>query len=175
MKIDWMAKLRHMLQVLAFALAIATIQYAFLPDRPYGPPLVYSLFIATITWAMIDLGREFFPSSLETGWPKVWAALALVLGAGADAVSLTAALAELAFFFLGASSSSSSLLDDFSSSLEPQAVALAPRAKIRTRSLSLDIAFLRGQRISALELDGNSGNCGGSVDTKTWCLSVETE
>ena len=81
MKIDWQAKLRHMLQVLAFALAIATIQYAFMPDRPYGPPLVYSLFIATITWAVIDLGREFFPSSLETGWPKGWAALALVLGA----------------------------------------------------------------------------------------------
>jgi signal transduction histidine kinase len=69
------------MQVLAFALAIATIQYAFLPDRPYGPPLVYSLFIATIIWAVIDLGREFFPSSLETGWPKGWAALALVLGA----------------------------------------------------------------------------------------------
>ncbi|MDP1742581.1 MAG: histidine kinase [Polaromonas sp.] len=81
MKIDWLAKLRHMLQVMAFALAIATIQYAFMPDRPYGPPLVYSLFIATITWAVIDLGRDFFPSSHETGWPQGWAALALVLGA----------------------------------------------------------------------------------------------
>ena len=81
MKIDWLAKWRHFLQVLAFALAIATVQYAFLPDKPWGPPLVYSLFIATITWAVIDLGREFFPSSLETGWPKGWAALALVLGA----------------------------------------------------------------------------------------------
>ncbi|MBA4326743.1 MAG: sensor histidine kinase [Polaromonas sp.] len=80
-KIDWLAKFRHMLQVMAFALAIATLQYAFTPDRPYGPPLVYSLFIATITWAVIDLGRELFPSSAETGWPQGWAALVLVLGA----------------------------------------------------------------------------------------------
>jgi hypothetical protein len=80
-QIDWIAKLRHMLQVMAFAVAIATLQYAFMPDKPYGPPLVYSLLIATITWAVIDLGRELFPSSAETGWPKGWAALALVLGA----------------------------------------------------------------------------------------------
>ena len=80
MTIDWTAKLRHLLQVWAFALGVATIQYAFLPDRPYGPPLVYSLLIASITWAVIDLGREFFPSSAETGWPKGWAGLALVLG-----------------------------------------------------------------------------------------------
>jgi len=78
--IDWLAKFRHMLQVMAFALAIATLQYAFVPHKPYGPPLVYSLLIATITWAVIDLGREFFPSAAETGWPQGWAALALVLG-----------------------------------------------------------------------------------------------
>lgn len=81
MKIDWYAKLRHFLQVIAFALGIATLQYAFMPDKPYGPPLVYSMLIATLTWAVIDLGREFFPSSAETGWPKGGAALALVLGA----------------------------------------------------------------------------------------------
>jgi signal transduction histidine kinase len=78
--IDWLAKFRHMLQVMAFALAIATIQYAFNPERPYGPPLVYSLFIASITWAIIDVGREFFPSAAETGWPQGWAAFALVVG-----------------------------------------------------------------------------------------------
>ncbi len=81
MSIDWIAKLRHFLQVLAFALGVASVQFAFLPERPYGPPLAYSMLIATITWAVIDLGREFFPSSAETGWPKGWAALALVLGA----------------------------------------------------------------------------------------------
>jgi signal transduction histidine kinase len=77
---DWIDKLRRYLQVLAFALAIATIQYAFMPERPYGPPLVYSVLIASFTWAVIDLGRELFPSSSETGWPAGWAGLLLVLG-----------------------------------------------------------------------------------------------
>ncbi|MES2974194.1 MAG: histidine kinase [Pseudomonadota bacterium] len=80
MKIDWISKLRHALQVWAFALAIATIQYTLMPERSYGPLLVYSLFIATLTWAMIDLGRDFFPSSAETGWPRGWAGVALVAG-----------------------------------------------------------------------------------------------
>jgi signal transduction histidine kinase len=79
--INWLAKFRRMLQVMAFALAIATLQYAFTPERPYGPPLVYSLFIATITWAVIDLGLELFPSSAETGWPQGWPGVALVLAA----------------------------------------------------------------------------------------------
>ena len=77
-RIDWVAKLRHFLQVMAFALAIATLQYAFMPERPYGPPVVYSVLIAGLTWAVIDLGRELFPSSHETGWPHGWQGLALV-------------------------------------------------------------------------------------------------
>jgi hypothetical protein len=80
MNIDWIAKLRHMLQVLAFCLVVATLQYAFQPERPYGPPVMYSLFIGTITWAIIDMGRDFFPSSAETGWPKGMAGMLLVLG-----------------------------------------------------------------------------------------------
>jgi len=80
MNIDWTAKLRHLLQVMAFALVIATIQYAFMPERPWGPPLVYSLLIAGITWAGIDIGRHLFPSSAETGWPPGWAGLVLVAG-----------------------------------------------------------------------------------------------
>lgn len=80
MKIDWTAKLQHLLQVLAFALAIATIQYAFLPERPYTPPLVYSLLIGLFTWAIIDLGRNLIPSSRETGWPRGWHGLALTTG-----------------------------------------------------------------------------------------------
>jgi hypothetical protein len=78
MKIDWIAKLQHLLQVLAFCLAIATIQYAFQPERPYGPPVVYSLFIGAFTWVIIDLGRDLFPSSAETGWPRGIAGLLLV-------------------------------------------------------------------------------------------------
>lgn len=80
MRIDWIAKLRNLLQVMAFALAIATIQYAFIPERPYGPPVAYSMLIATITWAVIDLGRDFFPSSAETGWPMGWPGVLLVVG-----------------------------------------------------------------------------------------------
>ena len=80
MKIDWTAKLRHMLQVWVFALLIAALQWAFMPDRPYGPPLAYSFFISTFTWAIVDLGRGLFPSAQETGWPRGLAGLALVLG-----------------------------------------------------------------------------------------------
>ena len=69
-----------MLQVWAFCLVIATIQYAFQPERPYGPPVIYSLLIGTITWAVIDLGRDLFPSSAETGWPRGLTGLGLVLG-----------------------------------------------------------------------------------------------
>ncbi|RYF38602.1 MAG: sensor histidine kinase, partial [Comamonadaceae bacterium] len=78
MKIDRVAMLRHLLQVWAFSLAIATVQYAFMPDKPYGPPVVYSLLISTFTWAIIDIGRHWFPSAAETGWPRGSAWFALV-------------------------------------------------------------------------------------------------
>ena len=68
-KIDWIAKLRHLLQTIAFCLAVAAIQYAFQPERPYEIPLVYSLAIGSLTWACIDFGRHLFPSSNDTGWP----------------------------------------------------------------------------------------------------------
>jgi hypothetical protein len=78
MTIDWVAKLRNLLQTLAFCLAVATLQYAFAPERPYAPPVVYSLLIGTTTWAVIDLGRVFVPSARETGWPTGWGGFALV-------------------------------------------------------------------------------------------------
>ncbi|WP_342720641.1 histidine kinase [Acidovorax sp. FHTAMBA] len=71
-------KLRHYLQVLAFTLVVATLQYAFMPDKPYGPPVVYSVLIGSFTWAIIDLGRELMPSAAETGWPQGWQGIALV-------------------------------------------------------------------------------------------------
>jgi hypothetical protein len=79
-RIDWEDKLRHFVQVLAFGLVIATVQYGFQPDRPYAPPVVYSLLIATCIWAIIDLGRAFFPSSAETGWPRGFSGFVLVAG-----------------------------------------------------------------------------------------------
>ena len=75
---DWIGKLRHLLQVLAFTLAVATVQVAFMPDKPYGPPVVYSVLIGLFTWIIIDLGRELVPSAAETGWPQGWHGLALV-------------------------------------------------------------------------------------------------
>ena len=80
MTIDWISKLRHLLQVMAFCLFIAAVQYAFQPDRPYAPLVVYSLFIGTITWAIIDLGGPLFPSAAETGWPRGITGLLLVAG-----------------------------------------------------------------------------------------------
>jgi len=74
---SWISKLRHFLQVLAFTLAVATLQYAFMPDRPYGPPVVYSILIGVLTWVVIDLGRELVPSAADTGWPQGWQGPAL--------------------------------------------------------------------------------------------------
>ena len=101
MTIDWLAKLRHLLQVLAFCLAIATIQYAFIPERPYGPPVVYSLFIGTITWTIIDLGRDWFASSAETGWPTGLGGVVLVLGGIVAGYLLGVAIADRLCVYYG--------------------------------------------------------------------------
>ena len=80
MKPDWIGKLQHLLQTAAFCLAVATLQYAFDPNRPYGPPVAYSLAIGICIWAIVDLGRELMPSARETGWPPGTAGLVLVVG-----------------------------------------------------------------------------------------------
>lgn len=77
--IDWVTKLRFFLQVMAFALAVSAIQYAFQPERPYEVPMRYSLCISFFTWATIDFGRHYFPSSNETGWPQGWSTWLLPL------------------------------------------------------------------------------------------------
>lgn len=81
MRIDWIAKARHLLQTLAFCLAASAIQYAFRPERPYEIPLIYSLCIGTTIWLLIDFGREVIPSSRQTGWPQGHAGWLLPLGA----------------------------------------------------------------------------------------------
>ena len=80
MRLEWIDKLQHLLQALAFCLAIATIQYAFAPERPYLPPLVSSLCIGVTIWAIVDLGRGLFPSAQETGWPEGLQGMGLVIG-----------------------------------------------------------------------------------------------
>ena len=77
MKIDWLTKLSHWLQTTAFCLAISAIQFALRPGRSYELPLVYSLCIGTVTWAVIDFGRHAFASARETGWPSGLAGAAL--------------------------------------------------------------------------------------------------
>ena len=70
MRIDWLDKLQHMLQMLAFTLALAAIQYVLRPDRSYETLVRYCLCIGTSIWLLIDFGRHLFPSSAELGWPK---------------------------------------------------------------------------------------------------------
>src|SRR5512141_2410153 len=81
MRTDWIDKLRNYLQVLAFCLAIAAVQYAFSTDKPYEIPLVYSVAIGTVSWAVIDFGRTLFPSASETGWPLGLAGVGLTCAA----------------------------------------------------------------------------------------------
>ncbi len=75
---DRVALLRNGLQTMAFCLALAALQVAFTPGRPYIPVAVYSLCIGMVTWAVIDLGRHGLAASAGTGWPKGWVGLALV-------------------------------------------------------------------------------------------------
>ncbi|WP_298210582.1 histidine kinase [Acidovorax sp.] len=79
MRIDWIAKLRHFLQMVAFCLSIAAIHYAFRPHKPYEITLAYSLSIGLLSWAIIDFGRHLFPSTQEYGWPTGIAGIALPL------------------------------------------------------------------------------------------------
>ena len=77
MKIDWTAKLQHLLQTIAYCLAVATALYELQPERPYAPNVVYSLCIGLIMWVVIDLGRHALPSAAETGWPTPAQGIAL--------------------------------------------------------------------------------------------------
>ena len=77
MKIDWLSKLTTCLQTMAFCLAVSAIQFAIQPERTYELPLVYSIFIGSFTWALIDFGRHLFADAGETGWPTGPAAVLL--------------------------------------------------------------------------------------------------
>jgi len=81
MRFDGLAVLRHYLQVLAFCLAISALQYFFLPARPYEVPMVYSVSIGTVTWAIIEFGRHLVDPHSSTGWPRGWRGLLLTAGA----------------------------------------------------------------------------------------------
>ena len=81
MTIDWLDKLRRLLQTLAFCLVVPAIQYALQPGSSYEISVRYSLCIGALSWAAIDFGRHLFPSSHSRGWPVGIGAIALpVLG-----------------------------------------------------------------------------------------------
>jgi signal transduction histidine kinase len=122
MRIDWIAKLRNFLQVLAFALALSAILVAFSPGKPYDGPLVYSLAIAVSTWALIDFGRHLLPSAAVTGWPQGGAGIALAVGGNVGGYLIGTVMAD---WWFGWSSWDSS----------------APRGQLRS---SLLISFMAG-------------------------------
>ena len=83
-RLNWPGKLRRFMLVSAFCLGISLVTYAFRPDHPYAPSLVYSLCIGLASWLLIDLGRHAFPSAADTGWPRGWI-IALVVAGGVGA------------------------------------------------------------------------------------------
>ncbi|MGE4240761.1 sensor histidine kinase [Ramlibacter sp.] len=95
MRIDWISKLQHLLQAIAFCLAIATLHYGFAPQQPYAPAVVFSLCIGITIWFVIDIGRHFFPSAAETGWPRGWIGFALVAAGIAAGFVVGRALGDL--------------------------------------------------------------------------------
>ncbi len=95
MKPDAVAKLQHLLQATAFCLAVAAVQVGFNPEQAYGPPLVYSLCIGLIIWAIVDLGRHLVPSARDTGWPPGMGGLVLVAGGITAGFLLGTLLADL--------------------------------------------------------------------------------
>ena len=58
---------KRLLQTLLVCVGIATVQHLFLPGLAFEVPLVYSLCIGLLCWAMVDLGRGLFPSARLTG------------------------------------------------------------------------------------------------------------
>lgn len=78
--IDGVHMLRHAGITLAFCVLIAAIQFGFNPQQLFEVPMAYSACIGLTTWAVIDGGRHWVPSAVETGWPQGIAAIALPLG-----------------------------------------------------------------------------------------------
>ena len=78
-RIDFMRLANHYLKTLALCLAVSALVYVFTPDHPYQVPLVYSLCIGSIIWAIVEGGRYLLDPSPESGWPPGAKGFALVL------------------------------------------------------------------------------------------------
>jgi signal transduction histidine kinase len=97
MKLDWLDKLRRLLQTIAFCLAIAGLLYAFNAQARYEIALVYSLCIGISTWALIDFGVDLFASAQETGWPQGIAGVLLPVVGNALGIGIGITLADAWF------------------------------------------------------------------------------
>jgi sensor histidine kinase YesM len=94
MKIDWLLKLRRLLQTMAFCLAIAGLIYAFDQHAQYEVAVVYSICIGLCSWALIDFGALLFPSAHETGWPQGVSGVLLPIAGNALGFVLGVSLAD---------------------------------------------------------------------------------
>ena len=97
MAIDWIGKLRRLLQTMAFCLGISALQWAVYPERTYEHMVVYSMAIGITTWAWIDFGAHLFPSAGDTGWPGPLPSVLLV-GSGIAAGFVLGSMAGDAWF-----------------------------------------------------------------------------
>jgi len=88
---------KRLLQTMLICLGIATVQHLFLPAMAFEVPLVYSLCIGLLCWAMVDLGRGLFPTARSTGWPQGASAVLLPIGAMAMSFVLGSVLADYWF------------------------------------------------------------------------------
>ena len=65
--------LQHFVHVVAFCLSISALLFLFASGKShqsYAHPLVYSLAIGIVSWAIIDLGRFLLPLDPDSGWPR---------------------------------------------------------------------------------------------------------
>ncbi|MBS0318842.1 MAG: histidine kinase, partial [Proteobacteria bacterium] len=96
-RIDFMRLANHYLKALALCLAVSALLYLFTPSQPYQVPLVYSVCIGTVTWAIVEFGRHLLDPSPESGWPAGMRGLWLVLAAIAGGYLLGTTAADAWF------------------------------------------------------------------------------
>ncbi|WHZ10716.1 MAG: Autolysin sensor kinase [Burkholderiaceae bacterium] len=78
-RIDVARLANHYLKALALCLAVSALMYLFTPDKPYQVPLVYSLCIGSLIWAIAEAGSYLLSPSTRPGWPPGIKGLVLVL------------------------------------------------------------------------------------------------
>ncbi|MGA0569474.1 sensor histidine kinase [Variovorax sp. VNK109] len=78
---DMASLLNHFVHTVAFCLSISALMFFFASGThasSYAHPLVYSLAIGIITWAIIDIGRFVLPLDPDSGWPRGFGGIFIV-------------------------------------------------------------------------------------------------